>query len=973
MKTKSFPYLLLCMLIFVSGILSAAKYNDAIIYLHPKPGSQYHTALTTIIVKLDTSFLDNITDLSAFIKATGKEGDYTGKTFFSSDKRTIIFEPENNFNWGDTISVTIATSQMIASDYNFTFSTVETWQDDVTWHGKSATKSTNTVINDGESGLRFVNGMAVPSGFPDINTTVYGETAPGLIFFSDHGSYMAANDNEGNIYFYYKLNTGEELGNVTVQPNNTLTVGVYGHRPYGEYLVFDSTLTLIDTIEGSHGYFIDSHELQYIEHNHRLSVNEYWFSAVDGAYIHSENIHEHDSLGNVIFVWRDIDYSDYPFNVQEIHINSLEIDYDGHIVLSTRNNNQLWKINRETGDVIWILGGEDNMFDVSNDTCMFQQQHYLRPVKGNPNHYTLFDNLGGIECYNQDVSRALEYYVDTNNWTAELVWYYANPGYYHWNMGCVQRFENGNTFIDYVSDILEVNEAKEIMFEEHITNLYNYRCRRFNWYPKMVRPYLNFEINYNEEVVLYFKQFGDSTIQYYNLYHGTDKNNLTLFDTTSNTYYVALFEDYGMNYFAVTSVDSSGHESDFSNILSQYLTLTEPMSNMVRNSECNYSRNWDITADEGIEFEENTRAKNLEVKLLNPGDDLSELAIVQQPFALINRKTYYLEFDAWAESPRLIEAKLTSSILLYTNYSKNGKSYLTTKMQHYTYTFTMEETSDPAAMLLFEIGQDTNTVYIDNVSLKCLEEGINVDFEIFTKVNFQKSSETPQYYYSIDTGAVYDTLIYHYGWNVENLNAESRESATDFRYKDFNYLKKGDEEFSWEIEVPATKYAVKIGMGDADSSNQINQVYIEGNLVDDPDGEDNYDTIVFSDFDVTDGKLTISPGPQAKNAKIDYIDIYFYEKALRAENYSAVLKSSMLVYPNPSKDELTIEFNNDKVQQVDINIYDMMGRKVMNIDKGSFSTGKHIISTNVSQLPKSIYFICIQMEENILTKKILIK
>ncbi|RKY05295.1 MAG: hypothetical protein DRP66_10695, partial [Planctomycetota bacterium] len=53
----------------------------------------------------------------------------------------------------------------------------------------------------------------------------------------------------------------------------------------------------------------------------------------------------------------------------------------------------------------------------------------------------------------------------------------------------------------------------------------------------------------------------------------------------------------------------------------------------------------------------------------------------------------------------------------------------------------------------------------------------------------------------------------------------------------------------------------------------INDVSIEGVLLDDPDGGDNFDEYFGISVTVTDGKLTISPQGSAENAKACYIDI----------------------------------------------------------------------------------------------------
>ena len=122
------------------------------------------------------------------------------------------------------------------------------------------------------------------------------------------------------------------------------------------------------------------------------------------------------------------------------HMNAIDIDTDGHILLSSRNTSEVTKINRDTGDIIWRLGGVHNQFTFVNDPLNGpRNQHAVRMVT--TNDYTMFDN-GNL--HNPPVSRGVEYRLDTNNMTATLVWQYPNPttpSMYSFYMGDVQRLD----------------------------------------------------------------------------------------------------------------------------------------------------------------------------------------------------------------------------------------------------------------------------------------------------------------------------------------------------------------------------------------------------------------------------------------------------------------------------------------------------------------------------------------------------
>jgi hypothetical protein len=77
---------------------------------------------------------------------------------------------------------------------------------------------------------------------------------------------------------------------------------------------------------------------------------------------------------------------------------------------------------------------------------------------------------------------------------------------------------------------------------------------------------------------------------------------------------------------------------------------------------------------------------------------------------------------------------------------------------------------------------------------------------------------------------------------------------------------------TWELAVPNGLYDVTASFGDSDSTNQINNIEIEGTTFNDPDGNDNFD-LYSATVEVQDGRLTIAPAAGAVNTKINYVDV----------------------------------------------------------------------------------------------------
>ena len=231
------------------------------------------------------------------------------------------------------------------------------------------------------------------------------------------------------------------------------------------------------------------------------------------ATVFSNIIQEIDKDNNVVFEWKTIDYLPimaakgvnlYASNIDYVHCNAIEIDNDSNLMLCSRHLNEIEKINRTNGNLMWRFGlnSSNNDFMVINDDLGFTYQHDIRRL---PNgNITLFDN-GNLRPELVKYSRALEYKLDEVNRTAELVWQYRNtPDIYSPFMGSVQRYANGNTLIGWggstYSTFTEIDRKDNKVLEVNIPQMYSYRA--YN-YDKNAIAESNL-INQNNPATLYY-------------------------------------------------------------------------------------------------------------------------------------------------------------------------------------------------------------------------------------------------------------------------------------------------------------------------------------------------------------------------------------------------------------------------------------------------------------------------------------
>ncbi|MDD2577295.1 MAG: T9SS type A sorting domain-containing protein, partial [Bacteroidales bacterium] len=81
---------------------------------------------------------------------------------------------------------------------------------------------------------------------------------------------------------------------------------------------------------------------------------------------------------------------------------------------------------------------------------------------------------------------------------------------------------------------------------------------------------------------------------------------------------------------------------------------------------------------------------------------------------------------------------------------------------------------------------------------------------------------------------------------------------------------------------------------------------------------------------------------------------------------------SMTIYPNPAKDNATLDINLSQNSVATIKVVDLMGRNVIDLGTKSMKAGQNTIELNTSNLNTGMYFVNIATENGVVTKKITI-
>lgn len=189
------------------------------------------------------------------------------------------------------------------------------------------------------------------------------------------------------------------------------------------------------------------------------------FVGIPQGYVWDCVIQEIDlATGDLIFEWRAAEH--YPISDTHrdmplgdggvtsafdfFHINSIDKDYKGNFLISSRYFHSLTYLNGTTGDIIWILGGKKNMFkDLSGGRATnFAYQHDAR-WRHNRTAISLFDNAGD-DAHPGNATRGLLVSLDEINMTVEVIREYLSPSDIHAiSQGNLQMLDDGHVIMGY--------------------------------------------------------------------------------------------------------------------------------------------------------------------------------------------------------------------------------------------------------------------------------------------------------------------------------------------------------------------------------------------------------------------------------------------------------------------------------------------------------------------------------------------
>ncbi len=297
-------------------------------------------------------------------------------------------------------------------------------------------------------------------------------TAPGYVFLAvkrgpgQDGPMIV--DDEGRVVWFrptppHTTATGFRVQEYRGEPVLTWWQGRtrWGHG-MGEYVVLDRHYREVARIRAGNGYEGDHHELQLTPRG-TAYISVYAERPADltsvglgpDGRIFESIVQEVDvASGRVVWEWHSYDHfpvsegvtgpkADKPHDY--FHVNAVDEDADGNLLISARNMHAIYKVDKRSGDVIWRLGGERSDFAMGPGADFHFQHDVVRLPDGT---ISLFDNEATPPT--ADRSRGLVLRLDERARTATVVREFFHPdGRLAGAEGNLQTLPDGNVFISW--------------------------------------------------------------------------------------------------------------------------------------------------------------------------------------------------------------------------------------------------------------------------------------------------------------------------------------------------------------------------------------------------------------------------------------------------------------------------------------------------------------------------------------------
>ena len=537
----------------------------------PSPGTSWNLPQQQIAFRgIPASQIGQIT-------VTGSSsGAHSGKIEADSDGGGGSFIPNAPFTAGETVTVSTGLNIVGGTNGSFQFKIATPW-------GGAFTPLKLPMVPAGSNGVQHFHTQ--PSLEPASITVNQRSSAAynGDIFLTPQYGPLQNGpmilDPSGNLIWFQPLPPNELATDFRVQqyegqPVLTWFQGYTNNGSGdGEGVIYNTSYQQIATVQAADGVRgMDLHEFLL------TPQGDAWIVGISPVVYPGEKtrplmdavVQEIDiKTGLVLFEWHALDHipiseSFFKTNAPGLvydpyHLNSISIDTDGNLILSMRNTWGVYKVNVQTGAVMWTLGTNQNQFKRGPGTSTVFQHDVLVQPNGT---FTMFDDGGGPPTVR--AGRAISVAVNESAKTVTLVKQYQHSPALDTNFeGNAQLLPNNDMFVGWGQQpyFTEFNSAGKQIFDARFTsNTSSYRAYRFQWTGQPTSPpSIAAGANNDTTSEVWASWNGATTVSSWRVLAGPSPGSLTQLQTVGrNGFETGIAASTGMPYFAVQALGSSG-------------------------------------------------------------------------------------------------------------------------------------------------------------------------------------------------------------------------------------------------------------------------------------------------------------------------------------------------------------------------------------------------------------------------------
>lgn len=568
--------LFVCTIAILSST-TGVRASSAPVDVFPVPGGSVASEQTQI------TFRGVPADQLGAITVTGsRSGAHAGKILADSDGHGGSFVPDKPFTAGETVTVSTSLTIVGASNGSYRF-TVATPAGPIRYAPLPPAPRTRGDV------LRFHSRPDLAPAAVAVREHAVG-TAPGDIFIAPQQGPIQNGpmilDQGGGLIWFNPVPKGDMASDFRVQslggqPVLTWWQGFLGAGVgVGQDVIYNSSYRQIATVRAGNGLHADVHEFQLTPQGTAL-ITAYFpvyrdASSMGGSkreIVLDSVVQEIDiPTGLVLFQWDSLDHvpltdsyvkpppsAGSPYDY--FHVNSVDPDEDGNLVISGRNTWAAYKVSHQTGAVIWRLGGKHSSFRMGPG-AQSAFQHDVRVRAANDLFVTMFDDGAGpptVHNHSRGLKLILNLRQMTARWVAELDHTPQLVANFEGNM---QQLPNGDNFVGWGQQpfFSEFSPQNKMIFDGRFVGANStYRAYRFPWSGTPESPPAVAATSTGNGTTVYTSWNGATTVSSWRVLGGSSPSALRAVATVSKHAFETPITISRQPYVEVQALDGSGN------------------------------------------------------------------------------------------------------------------------------------------------------------------------------------------------------------------------------------------------------------------------------------------------------------------------------------------------------------------------------------------------------------------------------